>query len=92
MSNAVVSIRELKSRLSHYLRLTRGGETVVITDRGVPVGRLMPIEQTVEQRMEALREAGVVRWSGRRLARREPSVRIPLGGKTVAEMLIEDRD
>ena len=91
MSQAMVSIRELKSRLSHYLRLTRSGETVVITDRGVPVGRLVPIEQTLEHRMEALRGAGVLRWSGRRLAPRAPAVRIVKGGKTVADLLIEDR-
>jgi len=91
MSNPTVSIRELKSRLSHYLRLTRSGETLVITDRGVPVGRLVPIEQTLESRLDAMRESGMLRWSGRRLARRQPTVKIANGGKTVADMVIEDR-
>lgn len=48
MSQITVSIRELKSRLSHYLRLTRAGATVVITDRGVPVGRIVPMGPRLE--------------------------------------------
>lgn len=91
MSDSTVSIRELKSRLSHYLRLARGGESMVITDRGVPVGRLVPIEQTLERRLETLRESGMLRWSGRRLARRKPTVRIANRGKSVSDLLIEDR-
>lgn len=90
MTQSVVSVRELKSRLSHYLRLARGGESVVITDRGVPVGRLVPIEQDLEGRIAALRAAGLLQWSGRRLAPRQPAVRIP-AGKSVAELIIEDR-
>jgi len=90
MTEAVVSVRELKSRLSHYLKLARGGESVVITDRGVPVGRLVPIEQDLEGRVAALRAARLLQWSGRRLAPRQPAVRMP-AGKSVAQLLIEDR-
>ena len=90
MTQSVVSVRELKSRLSHYLRLARGGESVVITDRGVPVGRLVPIEQDLEGRIAALRAAGLLQWSGRRLAPRQPTIRRP-PGKTVAELIVEDR-
>jgi prevent-host-death family protein len=58
MAQFIVSIRELKSRLSHYLRLARKGESVVITDRGLPIGRIVPIGQDLEQRLAAMREAG----------------------------------
>jgi prevent-host-death family protein len=91
MPQSVVSIRELKSRLSHFLRLARGGESVVITDRGVPVGRLVPIEQDLEERIAALRVARQLQWSGRRMAPRKPAVRIP-AGKSVAELIVEDRE
>lgn len=90
MTESVVSVRELKSRLSHYLRLARGGESVVITDRGVPVGRLVPIEQDLEERIAALRTAGLLQWSGRRLAPRRPPIELP-PGRSIAEILIEDR-
>jgi prevent-host-death family protein len=91
MSQPVVSIRELKSRLSHFLRMARGGESVVITDRGVPVGRLVPIEQGLEERIATLRIARQLQWSGRRLAPRKPVVRIP-AGKSVAQIIVEDRE
>ncbi|MGQ0651413.1 MAG: type II toxin-antitoxin system Phd/YefM family antitoxin [Betaproteobacteria bacterium] len=91
MAHIPVSIRELKSRLSHYLRLARKGQSVVVTDRGVPIGRIVPMEQDLGQRLEAMREAGVVRWSGRRLRRRRPPAAVS-GRKTVAQLLVEDRD
>jgi prevent-host-death family protein len=91
MAQSVVSIRELKSRLSHFLRLARGGESVVITDRGVPVGRLVPIEQDLDDRIAALRAARQLQWSGRRLAPRKPAVRMP-AGRSVAQLVVEDRE
>ena len=37
-----VSVSEAKNSLSALLREIRGGATVIITDRGVPVARLLP--------------------------------------------------
>ncbi len=37
-----VGIRELKNRLSHYVRLVKQGEAVQVTDRGVVVAELRP--------------------------------------------------
>lgn len=34
---STVGIKELKNRLTHYLRLTQKGEEVIVTDRGQPV-------------------------------------------------------
>ncbi|MGH8673583.1 MAG: type II toxin-antitoxin system Phd/YefM family antitoxin [Burkholderiales bacterium] len=90
MSQSLVSVRELKSRLSHYLRLARKGESVVITDRGVPIGRIVPMGQDLGQRLAAMREAGLAQWSGRRLRPRRPAARVR-GRKTVAQLLVEDR-
>jgi len=36
----VVSVSELKARLSHYLRVVRRGGEIQIVDRGLPVARL----------------------------------------------------
>jgi antitoxin (DNA-binding transcriptional repressor) of toxin-antitoxin stability system len=41
-----VNIKELKSRLSSYLRLVRGGETFLVTDRNHVVARLGPVDDT----------------------------------------------
>jgi len=37
-----VGIRELKNRLSEYVRLVRAGEVVMVTDRGEVVAELCP--------------------------------------------------
>jgi len=37
-----VGVRELKNRLSEYLRAVRGGEQVLVTDRGQVVAELRP--------------------------------------------------
>jgi len=38
------SISTLKSKLSDYVKLVRGGEEVVVTDRGRPVARIVPLD------------------------------------------------
>jgi prevent-host-death family protein len=91
MGQFLVSIRELKSRLSHYLRLTRKGESVVITDRGVPIGRIVPMGQDLDQRLAAMRETGQTQWSGRKLRRRRPVAKLR-GRGSVASLLVEDRE
>jgi prevent-host-death family protein len=37
-----VGVRELKNRLSEYLRRVRSGESVLVTDRGQVVAELLP--------------------------------------------------
>jgi antitoxin (DNA-binding transcriptional repressor) of toxin-antitoxin stability system len=54
------SVSELKSRLSEFLRLVRGGDTVMVMDRGHPVALLGPC-QGVESELAELRDAGLVR-------------------------------
>jgi len=82
-----VGIRELKNRLSKYLRAVKAGQTIRITDRGKG---LVPASQTVEEKLSALQQAGVFEWSGKLPPPRRPVAKVR-GEKTVAEMLIEDR-
>jgi prevent-host-death family protein len=91
MAQTLVSIRELKSRLSHYLRLTRKGESVVITDRGVPIGRIVPMGQDLGQRVAAMCEAGQAQWNGRKLPTRKPVAKVR-GKGTVAQLVADDRE
>jgi prevent-host-death family protein len=60
-----VSVSELKSRLSHYLREVRRGGEIQILDRGVPIARVthLPSRQPGgdDSRLERLIQAGVVR-------------------------------
>ena len=91
MKQTVVNVRELKSRLSHYLRLIEAGHSVLITQRGVPVGRIVPIGAPMEDRLDAMTRTGLLQWNGRQLpgAARVERAR---GSRTVAELLAEDRE
>jgi prevent-host-death family protein len=64
MKEITASIRELKSRLSHYLRLAKRGQIVEITERGKPVGRIVPVVSPLEDRLEAAIRSGLVSWNG----------------------------
>jgi prevent-host-death family protein len=90
MKEATVSIRELKSRLSHYLRRAKAGEIVEITERGKPVGRIVPVASSLEERIEAARRSGLVSWNGQKLKTLKPVVRLS-PKRTVAELVVEDR-
>lgn len=84
-------IRELKRRLSAYMRRVKAGETIVITEYGKPVARLVPIRESLIEEVETLVQSGIVAWSGQQLAKRAPIASVR-GGKGVAELLLEDRD
>ncbi len=90
MAQSPISIRELKDRLGHYLRLVRAGESVLITDRGVPVGRIVPIGQHLDQCLAAMCEAGQAQWNGRKLPPRKPVTTLLRQG-SVAQLIVEDR-
>jgi prevent-host-death family protein len=39
-----IGIRELKAKLSEHVQQAAGGATIVVTDRGRPVARLVPYD------------------------------------------------
>ena len=91
MTQTTVGIRELKSRLSHYLRQVKGGATLLITERGRPIGRIVPANLPTEDRLQTMIEAGLVSWSGRSLPSTTP-VATTRGQQAVADLLLENRE
>jgi antitoxin (DNA-binding transcriptional repressor) of toxin-antitoxin stability system len=61
-----VGIKQLKARLSEYLRLVKAGETILVTERDEVVGELRPARrqrragEDREEILQALAEAGEV--------------------------------
>lgn len=84
------SVRELKARLSHYLRLTKAGKTVEITERGTPIGWIVPTSGALAERIESLARSGLLVWNGRKLRSRPPVARLRIR-KSVAQILVEQR-
>jgi prevent-host-death family protein len=91
MGDTTVGVRELKANLSAVLRRVKAGTTVVITDRGTPVGRIVPERASLDAKLHDLAAAGLIAWSGERL-RSVPPLARTRGPKTVADLLLEDRE
>ena len=91
MRQTTVGVRELKARLSRYLREVSEGTIVVITHRGQPVGQIVPITQGLEQRLLQLVETGIVAWNGRKFRPAKP-VMSGKGGAMVSDFVVEDRE
>lgn len=88
-----VGIRELKNRLGSYVRKVRRGATILITDRGKPVARIVPEPETprarsLEDLLQELQAAGHLRLGTKPFARIKP---VPAGGKPASQMIVEDR-
>ncbi len=88
---ATVGVRELKNRLTEYLRRTKQGEEVVVTERGRPVALLRPIETgrqpaSLEARLAA---EGFLTLPTRKRLRRIRRVKV--GGTPISKMILEDR-
>ena len=91
LMEASTGIRELKEQLSAYIRRVKSGETIVITDRGKPVGRLVPYSESLADRLEVMQGSGFIHWSGRRLASLKP-VAQNKSERLISDLLLEDRE
>lgn len=60
------SIYEAKTHLSEILRQVSQNRSVIITDRGREVARVVPLEEktSFEKRIEAFERSGVIQYSG----------------------------
>jgi prevent-host-death family protein len=84
-----VAVSELRAHLSGWLERARSGEEIVITDRGVPVARLIGIES--RPKLEQLVQEGVIAGPAlvsrpRAAGRSRPAVK-----RSLAEFVSTDR-
>lgn len=91
------TITEVKNGLSALIDQVKAGETVLITDRGVPVARLEPATTSAndddEGRLARLERAGLLtRGTGdvRRILDR-PLVKT-IDGSSVVDIVLEERE
>ena len=88
------SVVELKARASEVLRAVKAGQEVIVTERGVPVARILPLDdaQRRSTRRTRLARAGLLRPGSGRLPKLLSAP--PGGGRAgvgVVEMLVEER-
>ena len=91
MNEMTVGTRELKNKLSEYLRRVKAGEIIVITERGNEVAWIIPKPETLEDRMKALAASGFLEWSGKKLKPHKPTI-INRGPKLASDIVSEGRD
>lgn len=91
----VASVSKLKAHLSAYLEQVKAGEEIVVTDRGKPVARVVPIkvETDEEARIERLIREGVLRpgRGGSILETLKNRTRVTCKA-SVVEALLEERE
>ena len=91
---STVGTRELKNRLTRYLRQTKHGEEIVVTECGKPIAVLMPIKSSkratsLEARLATLAAQGRLTLPTRKPLKRIRTVKIT--GPPIAQTVIEDR-
>jgi prevent-host-death family protein len=92
-----IGSRELRTRLGRYLRLVRKGETIVVTNRGRVVARLVPLASEKEKPddldnlLSRLEAEGHLRLAKGPFGRREFKP-IVTRGKPASRIILEDRD
>lgn len=86
-------IREAKIHLSKLLKHVKNGHEVILTDRGRPVGKIVPIKPTelpLEERIRRFEEKGLVKpLSGS--SRYKMPQPIPVADNIAQKFLAEDR-
>lgn len=88
-------IARLKAQLSRYVEHVKNGQEVVVTERGRPVAKLVPLRATEgrESRRERLARAGLLqRGPGRVRATLLRPPRGPRHGTGVLKALLAERD
>jgi len=85
-----VGVRELKNRLSRYLKRVQEGEEIIVTEHGRSVAKIIPAKSSALKRtLGPLVRQGAVRWGGGKPhgSRRRPVIR----QGSLADMVVQDR-
>ena len=90
MGETTVGTRELKNRLSEYLRRVKAGETVIITERGKAVGQILPIQADLSNRLKKMAEAGLVEWNGEPVPPYQAKA-VNRGTRLLSDLVVEER-
>jgi prevent-host-death family protein len=91
MSEMRVGTRELKNKLSEYLRRVKAGETIIVTEHGRTIGQIIPAKATVEERMQGMIAAGLVAWNGEKPAPYRTQI-INRGEGSLSDLIVEERE
>ena len=85
-----VGVRDLKNRLSHYLRRVANGDRLTVTDRGRPVAVIVPSNEHDEVAGAwAMVREGLAQWGGGKPRGSRRPVKIK--GKPISQTVLDER-
>lgn len=89
-----IGVAKLKANLSRYLDQVKHGQEVIVTERGVPVAKIVPLREREgdESRRSRLARAGILRLGRGKV--RPGLLKVPKGpplAASVLEALLEER-
>ena len=90
-----VGVRELKNRLTYYLKLTKQGDNVIVTERGKPTAILHTIDSveenaSLEEKLVSLAGKGMIRLPAGK-ARKPKAKPVEVKGVPLSKVIIEER-
>ncbi len=91
MAELRVGARELKNKLSEYLRRVKAGETIIVTEHGKSIGQIVPIKPSVEERLQTMVSAGQAEWDGKKLKPYQPRT-VNKSSYQISDLVIESRE
>jgi len=91
---STVGVKELKNCLTQYLRRTKQGEEVIVTERGNPIALIQPIKSadkaiSLEAKLARLAAQGLVTLPTQKPLKRVRLARV--SGKPISKAIVEDR-
>jgi prevent-host-death family protein len=91
---STVGVKKLKDRLTQYLRHTKLGEEVIVTERGTPIALIQPIKSadkaaSLEARLARLAARGTVTLPTQKPLKRVRLVKV--SGKPISKAIVDDR-
>lgn len=94
MNITSVGIRDAKLNLSKYIKMVKDGKDIIITDRGRPVGKIVPIEHEelpLNARIHQMEDQGIIeKITPERMKKIPPP--IPVLSGIAQKLLQEDRN
>jgi len=84
-----VGVRELKNRLSYYLREVKRGRPITVTERGRSVAILIPADSPDARVARELAGRGIGSWGGGKP--KGASRPVIIKGKPISRIVLEDR-
>jgi prevent-host-death family protein len=91
---STVGVKQLKDRLTEYLRHAKQGEEVIVTERGTPIALIQPIKSadkaaSLEAKLARLAAQGAVTLPTQKPLKRVRLVKV--SGKPISKAVVKDR-